>query len=46
MYKNFDLKNIILIGIFDLGLVLINYNPIIPKNKNENKVINKVNIYN
>ena len=43
MYVNFDVKNVNLIGIFDLGLGLKNYNPIIPLNKNEKEVIDKVN---
>jgi hypothetical protein len=46
MYKNFDVKNVNLIGIFDIGYGLKNYIPIIPLNKNEKKVIEKVNIYN
>jgi hypothetical protein len=46
MYKNFDVKNVNLIGLFDIGYGLKNYNPIIPLNKNEKEVIEKVNIFN
>ena len=46
MYKNFDVKNVNLFGIFDIAKGLKNYNPIIPLNKNEKEVIEKVNIFN
>ncbi len=46
MYKNFDVKNVNLIGILDFGYGLKNYNPIIPLNKKEKEMIEKVNIYN